>query len=115
MVETLLGIQIVTVLFSLFMLYVAFLHYKQKNIILIEFLFWITVWGIFIYFTLDPKVLDPLLAKLFISRTMDFLMLIAFMLLTFLGFQNHMGVKNLQKEIERLVRKQTLKNAKRKF
>lgn len=114
MVETLLGIQIVVVLFSIFMFYVAFLNYKQKNINVFELTFWLVVWGTFVYFTLFPRVLDPILAKLFISRTMDLLMLLAFMLLTFLGFQNHIGVKHLQKSMEKLVSSQAIKNAKRK-
>lgn len=114
MVETLLGIQIIAVLFSIFMLYVAFLHFKKRNINSIEFFFWIIVWSTFIYFTLFPRILDPILATLFISRAMDLLMLLAFMILTFMGFQNHIGVKHLQKTIEKLVSSQALKNVKKR-
>src|SRR5687767_8807444 len=113
MVEALLGIQIIAILFSIFMVYIAFLHFKQKNITNFEFMFWFGVWSIFIYFTLFPRVLDPILAKLFISRAMDLLMLLAFMILTFMGFQNHIGVKHLQKKVESLVRKEALRNVKK--
>ncbi|KKU94737.1 MAG: hypothetical protein UY22_C0007G0001, partial [Candidatus Amesbacteria bacterium GW2011_GWC1_48_10] len=48
MVETLLGIQILAGLFACFMLYVAFVHFKQRNIERFEMLFWAGVWGAFL-------------------------------------------------------------------
>jgi hypothetical protein len=114
MVEALLGIQIVAVTFSLFMLYLAFVHHKRRNIDQKEFIFWLVVWLLFIYFALFPRVLDPLLASLFVTRAMDLLSIAAFMILAYLGFQNHVGVKSLQREIERLVRTIALKNPVRK-
>lgn len=113
MVEVFLGIQIVAVCFAGFMLYVAFLHYKKKNILLSEFLFWLLIWTVFIVFALYPKILDPVIKELFITRAMDLLMIIAFMILSYLGFTNHVGIKNLQKEIRRLVSLNAHKNAKK--
>ena len=114
MVETLLGIQILAGLFACFMLYVAFVHFKQRNIDRFEMLFWAGVWVAFLYFALFPRVLDPLLARLFVARSMDLLFIIAFMILAYLGFQNHVGIKWVQRQIETMVRSKTLKNAHQK-
>lgn len=111
MVEAFLGIQIIAVCFAGFMLYVTFLHYKRQNINRPEFVFWLIIWIIFIFFTLFPKVLDPILTDLFVTRAMDLLSIVAFMILAYLGFQNHVGIKSLQRKIDSLVRDLTLKNA----
>lgn len=109
--ETLLGIQILAILFAFFMLYITFLHFKRNNIKGFEFLFWVLLWSSFILFTLRPNILNPILSQLFIVRAMDFLMIIAFMILAYLGFQNHVGIKSAQRNMESLIRKLAIKNA----
>lgn len=109
MVETFLGIQIISISFALFMLYIAFLQFKRNNLNVKEFSFWISVWLIFIFFALVPQVFTPILAKIFVARAMDLLMIGAFMILAYLGFQNHIGVRNLQKQIQGMVRKKAIK------
>ena len=113
MVEALLGIQILAGLFAVFMLQVSFTHYKRGNISKIEFLIWCIAWLLFIYFALFPKVLDPILARLFVTRAMDLLMIISFMILAYLGFANHVGVKSMQKDIERIVGENAKKNVRK--
>ena len=112
MVETFLGIQIVSISFALFMLYIAFLQFKRNNLNTREFSFWVSIWIIFIFFALAPQVFTPLLNRIFIARTMDIIMIGAFMILAYLGFQNHIGVRNLQKQIQNLVRKNAIKKTK---
>ena len=114
MVETFLGIQIISVSFAFWMLYVAYIHYKKGNMVKREFGFWLVVWLSMVYFALFPRVLDPILAKLFVARAMDLLMIVAFMILGYLGFVNHIGIKSLQNQIESLVRKNTISHAKKK-
>jgi len=107
----LLGIQILSLLFACFMLYVAFIHFKKTNLTRVEFSLWVAIWSVFIFFALFPRVLDPLLARLFIFRAMDLLMIVAFMILTYLGFQNHIGIKSLQRQHRSLVSNLAKKNA----
>lgn len=114
MVETFLGIQIVALVFCLFMLYLSFVHYKRKNLSSGEFIFWVLSWSTVMFFALFPRILDPLITRLFVTRVLDLVMLAGFVILSYLGFQNHIGVKDLQKQVEQLVRKQSLVNAKKK-
>jgi len=114
MVEAFLGIQIITVFFALFMLYISFVHYKKANIDRREYVLWTGIWLVFIYFAIFPRILDPLLSRLFVTRAMDLLTIVAFMILAYLGFQNHVGIKSLQKQITKLVRSEALKNARSK-
>jgi len=112
MVEAFLGVQIISISFAIFMLYVVYLHHKRGNVNKKEFIIWLILWGALILFALFPKILDPVLARLFVTRAMDLIMIVAFMILSYLGFQNHIGVKNLQRQIKQLVRSKALKNAK---
>jgi hypothetical protein len=109
-----LGVQIIAVLFAIFMLYVAFLHWKRKDINGKEIFFWGVLWLGFIVITLFPDILQNITEKLFFTRVMDFLMVIAFMILAFLGFQNHVSNRKMERKIEELVRKEALKDAKKK-
>ena len=113
MVEAFLGIQIISICFAGFMLYVTFLHGKRGNLNRGESIFWISLWLIFVYFALFPKILDPVLAQLFVTRTMDLLMISAFMILTYLGFQNHIGIRNLQNQIRKTVSRKAIKKTKK--
>jgi hypothetical protein len=113
MVNALLGIQIIAISFAFFMLYITTLHFKRGQVKKTEYLFWLLVWSAFILFTLFPKVLDPLLAKIFVTRAMDLLMIWAFMILSYLGYVNHIGIKDVQRRVERLVSDEAKKKAKK--
>jgi len=109
-----LGVQIIVILFAIFMVYVVFWYWKKKDIKGNEAIFWIILWGGFIVITLFPDILQNLTKKLFFTRVMDFLMIVAFMILTILGFSNYIRGKRLEKKIEEIVRKKALKNDKKK-
>jgi hypothetical protein len=103
MVETFLGIQVLSVFFAIFMLYLVRVHYKRKNIGLKEYLFWCMSWIVFIIFALYPRILTPLLTSLSIVRALDLLMIVAFMILTYIAFMDHIAIKDIYKKINDLV------------
>jgi len=103
------GIQIIAILFAFFMLYVAFLHYKKGEIKNSTFLFWVVLWIIFIFLTLFSQILSPLIGPLRIFRVLDLLMIGAFIILTFITFENQVKIRNIEKKIEELVRKEASK------
>lgn len=113
MVNALLGIQIISISFAFFMVYITTLHFKRGQVGKMEYLFWLIVWGAFVTFALFPRILDPLLAKMFVTRAMDLMMIWAFMILAYLGYQNHIGIKSVQKRVEKLVSDEAKKKAKK--
>jgi hypothetical protein len=113
MVNALLGIQIISISFAFFMVYITTLHFKRGAIGGLEYGFWLAVWAAFVTFALFPRVLDPLLAKIFVTRAMDLLMIWAFMILSYLGYINHIGIKDLQKRITKVVSDEAKKKAKK--
>ena len=107
------GVQILSLSFAFFMLYVSLIHYKRNNIKLKEFLFWAAIWFCMILATLFPDVFNPIVKQLYFLRLLDLGLFSAVAIMTYLGFKNHVGVLELEKRIEKLVRADAIKKAKR--
>lgn len=105
-----LGIQIIAILFALFMLYITFLHNKKGEIKNSTFLLWFVLWILFIILTLFSQILRPLVKPLQVFRLLDLLMIGAFIIITFISFENQVKNRRIEKKIEDLVRKETLKS-----
>jgi hypothetical protein len=109
-VETFLGIQIISIMFAIFMMYLVRLHFIRNNIGRKEYFFWNTAWIVFIIFALLPHLLTPVLTKLSVVRALDFLMIVAFMILTYIMFSDHIAIRDLYRKTEKLVSEQSQKN-----
>jgi hypothetical protein len=114
MVETFLGIQVISIFFALFMLYLVRIHYKRHNLGYKEYVFWCFSWVLFIVFATFPQVLTPLLTTLSIVRAMDLLMVVAFMILTYVAFMDHIAIRDIYRKINKLVTDQAKTTPERK-
>jgi len=99
------GIQIVGVLFGLFMIYLTFLHQKRKEFTAKEYFFWIGSWIVFIIVAIYPKILTPFVEGLHLQRIMDLLTILGFLFVIGLLFNNYTNLKKTNKKIEEIVRK----------
>jgi len=104
-----LGIQVLGVLFCLFMLYLTFLHRKRNEFNFKEGIFWLFFWILFLMVTLWPGILDPIVRTLSLSRTMDFFIIIGFMFLIGIMFYIYTITRKNQKKIDKIVRDIALK------
>jgi hypothetical protein len=98
------GIQIIGLFFGLFMIYYTFLNFKRKEITIKEFSFWTFLWVIFLYVSLFPKSLEPIVEQLMLGRTMDLFTIAGFMLLIFMFFYTYLLVRQNQRKLEQIVR-----------
>lgn len=101
---SIIGVQLILLFFSFFMIYVLFLHWKKKNIGNVTFGVWLVIWLVFIIMTLIPQILEKSILKIFFVRAMDFGMIIAFMILTYLTIENNINIKKTENKIEKVVR-----------
>lgn len=106
------GIQIIGLIFALLMLYITFLHFKRNEFTTNEAGFWTILWIVFLTVTLIPKILDPIVKTLSITRTMDLLIILGFMFLITANFYTYGVVRKTQKKIEGVVREIAIKKAK---
>ena len=105
-------LQIVLLIFAIFMAYSLFLHWKKKNISNKLFFFWMVVFSLFIFIAIFPKILEPLLKELFIVRVMDLGMIGTFMILTYITIENNIKIKKMEEQMEKLIRKIAVKKIK---
>ncbi len=104
-----LGIQILGILFGLFMMYYTFLQHKRKEFTIKEYSFWFIFWGVFVIITLFPQILDPVLMTLNISRTLDLFIIAGFLFMIFVIFYTYIVVRKSQRKLEEVVRNIALK------
>lgn len=106
------GVQIVGILFGLFMMYYTFLHYKRGELTSKNWTFWLILWSLFIIVTLFPQLLDPFVVKLHLARTMDLFIILGFMFLVGISVYTNIMLRKNQKKIEDIVRAIALQNGK---
>ncbi|MFH1052954.1 MAG: DUF2304 family protein [Candidatus Woesearchaeota archaeon] len=101
-----LGIQIIGVLFGLFMLYITFLHNKRKEFTVKEGLVWAILWLGFIFITLFPTQLNYFVKDvLTMQRPLDFYIILGFIIIIGTLFHTYSLVRRLQKKTDDLVSK----------
>lgn len=107
------SLQIILLAFALLMVYSIFLHWKRKEISGKVFFFWLTVFLIFMILSIFPKVFELLIGSVFVVKVMDLGMIGTFMILTYFTIENNIKIKGLEKKIEKLVRKFSLRKIKK--
>jgi hypothetical protein len=109
----LLGIQILGVLFALFMLYLTFMHQKRKDFSSKEYALWAVVWIGAIIATLFPAILEPLTKTLRLTRNMDLIIIFGFIFLIGVSFITYTSLRKTQRKVESLVRKIAIEEEKK--
>lgn len=105
-----LGVQIVGVLFGVFLLYLTFLHRKKGEFSTREYAFWSLVWIVLIGVSIMPTALDFFVTRLLnIDRRLDFFIITGFLFLTGVVFHTYGIVRKNQQRIEDIVRKTAVK------
>ena len=106
-----LGIQIVGVVFGVFMLYFTFLQLKRNEFTVIESGGWFMLWLTILFVTLFPTTLDFLVSKILnLNRTLDFFIICGFLFLVLVAFFNYTKTRKNDRKIERIVSKLALMN-----
>jgi len=105
-------LQIFSLLFGLFMIYVARIHLSKQHIQGFEFSGWASLWSLFIFLVVFPETVSGLAQTLRISRVFDLLTILALMVLTYLTFENRIFYKKLEKKLEKIIRKNALNEKK---
>ncbi len=106
------GIQIIAIMFALFMIYLTFLNRKRKEFTIKEYLFWFLLWVIFILVSLFPEIIGNLIKDVMkLQRPLDFFIIVGFMYLIGALFYTYTIVRKTQQKTEEIVRKLALERA----
>jgi len=110
---TIIGVQLIVAFFAILMLYNLFLHWKKNDIGIKGFIAWFILWGGLLFINFFPKVVEPFIKELFFVRIFDFTTVIAFAVITYIMFENHIRINQMQKQLEDLVRTKAIKSIKK--
>jgi hypothetical protein len=101
----LLGIQMVGLIFGIIFIYLTFLSRKKSELSFPEASFWTIVWFSLIFASLFPGMLSFFVKDLLnVSRTLDFLIIIAFLVIFGVMYYLFIITKKTQNKFESLVR-----------
>lgn len=103
------GLQAVAIVFSLIMIYLAYLHYQRREIGKPEFISWWTIWAGAMIIIIFPELLRGFAGKFLITRVFDFMVIGGFILVITLSYKAYVKTRSLEKKLERLVRSRSLK------
>jgi hypothetical protein len=103
-IETMITIQLIAILIALAALHSTYLYYKRESFTKSEVLFWVLIWIGFILVTAFPRMLSPVVGQLGLQRSMDLIMIIAFIILFGLTFHNYMINHRAERRLEKLIR-----------
>lgn len=108
-----LGLQIIAVVFALFMIHFAYLHYRKGDINGMEILLWLLVWVGAIFIVIFPEIFRTFSRSIAISRAFDLAVLGGFMIAIPLIYKSYVTVKRLEKKVEDMARKDAISNMRR--
>lgn len=108
-----LGLQLIAIVFSLIMLYFAFLHYQRKEINNLEMITWWVIWVATIIIVIFPDLLRGFASSFFITRVFDFMVIGGFIVVISLTYKAYIKVKILERKIEKFIRKEALEKTTR--
>lgn len=97
------SIQIIASAFSLFMIYLTFLHYKRDEFNKYQFIVWEILLVGFTLVIWAPNRLNFLTERLGISRAFDLFAVIAFIVILFLTYHNYSLLTKLEKRINKKI------------
>ena len=109
-----LGLQIIAIIFAFTLIYFALLHNRKGNLDRGEMLSWIIIWTGVIFITIFPELLREFSQAFFITRLFDLMVVGGFILVIIMLFRIYVRTKILEKKMEEYVRKEALKDLKKK-
>ena len=108
-----LGLQITAIIFALFMIYLAVIHYKKGQLNGIEIFSWVLIWIVAIFVVAFPEILRTYAKTFFVTRVFDLMVVGGFILVVSLVSAAYLKSKRNEKRLEDLIRKIALKDIKK--
>lgn len=107
------GIQIVSIAFSLFMIYFTYHGYRRQHFEIYGFLIWLIVFLSLIIFTLFPSIFVPVLEIIKVPSLFDFFLIVGGFFLITICYVNFVQIQKLKRELHNVVQDKALRNEER--
>ena len=110
----LLGIQIISVVFIFFMMYVVQIHYRKGELPRPEAIFWYLSLATLAFIVIIPDTAQFLTRTFSVTRLMDLIVITALMITFYMLISMRIEIHKLKLKLEERVRDQAIKSAKSK-
>ena len=107
----LIGIQIVSTTFGIFMMYFSYLCYKRGYFEVYTLIIWLVVFILVIIATLFPTIFLPFAKILKIARLFDLFMVVGIFFLILITFLNFIHMQKIKIKMEKLVQDKAIKES----
>ena len=107
--NTMIGIQMFSIVFIFIMLYVVRIHYKKQELPRVEAMFWSIVLLSLATIVIVPGSADAVRNLFQVSRLLDVIMIIAFMGTFIFLTENRIQISNLRSKLELVTREKAMK------
>ena len=105
-------IQVIAIIFAIFLLVKVILRLKNKKLTLNEFLFWSTMWVLLILLSIFPQVSDRIANFFGFGRGLDFFIVSSILLMFYLIFRVISKLEDMDAKITKLARNMALEEMK---
>lgn len=109
-----LGVQIISIIFIFFMLYVVQIHFRKRELSRLETIFWYLTFASLAIIVVNPDTAQFLINTFAVSRLLDLIMIVAFMVIFYMLIDTRIQLHKFRSKLEEKVRAEAIKNAKTK-
>lgn len=106
-------LQFISLIFSLFMVYVSIIHYKKNELNKNEIMIWVGIWAFVILVILFPDYLRRYSTSFSVARLFDLMVAGGFIVVIYLSSSAYLRARANEKKLEELVRGMALKNVRK--
>lgn len=99
-----LGIQVLGIIFGLFMLYLTILYFRRRDLGIADILIWVPIWIVFLIGVIFPESLKLFLQTFNVISVIQLFTILGFMFFAIIIFYLYRAVKINNKRVEKLVR-----------
>ena len=100
---------VLSIIFSLLMLYITNLNYKKNILKKIDTIIWSLVWLSIIFISIRPKIIDNYFIKNFSVDIFYIISVLSIMILLIVSYFSLVKIKILEKKIDTIIRADSLK------
>jgi len=101
---------LVSIIFSLLMIYITTINYKKNILSKLEFLIWNIIWLGIIFLSIRPNFIDVYFDKNFNIDIFYIITIISIVSLLIFNYFNMLKIKIMEKKINTIIRAESLKN-----
>ena len=102
-------LSVLSILFSILMIYITNINYKKKILKKLDYLIWNAVWLLIIFLSVRPKFIDEYIINNYQVDFFYIVNILSILILIIIYFLSFVKIRILEKKIDIIIRAESLK------